>query len=144
MTAKEYLSQLEILHLKIEHKRKRSIELRELALSLGGSDYGKDRVKTLAKEGKLERSVIQYIALESGLTEDIYEYQQKKDLIIGEIHSLDNANFIKILYKKYVEFKSLDNVAAEMKYSYQYIKHMHGAALKSFGEKLKMTPNNTF
>ena len=144
MTAKEYLSQLEILHLKIEHKRKRSIELRELALSLGGSDYGKDCVKTLLKEGKLEKSVTQYIALEAEITEDIYEYNQKKDLIIGEIHSLDNAKYIKILYKKYVEFKSLDKIATEMKYSYQYIKHMHGAALKSFEEKIKMTPNNTF
>ena len=144
MTAKEYLSQLEILHLKIEHKRKRAMELRELTLSLGGFDYGKDRVKTLAKEGKIEKSVTQYIALEIEITEDIDEYQRKKNLIIGEIHSLDNANFIKILYKKYVEFKSLDKIAAEMKYSYQYIKHMHGAALKSFEERLKMTPNNTF
>ena len=99
MTAKEYLSQLEVLHLKIEHKRKRAIELRELALKSGNFNYSEDYIKTSANEGKLERDVTRYIDIETEIEEDIYEYQQKKDLLIGEIHTLDNINHIKILYR---------------------------------------------
>ncbi len=144
VTAKEYLLQLEILQHKIEQKRKRAAELRGLALGFGGFDYSKDRVKTSINGGKLENDVMRYITLETEIEEESYEYQKKKDEIIRKIHSLDNANFIKILYKRYVEFESLKRVSAEMMYSYSYIKHMHGVALKSFEERLKMTPNNTF
>ncbi len=142
MTAKEYLSQLEVLHLKIEHKRKRAIELRELALKSGNFNYSEDYIKTSANEGKLERDVTRYIDIETEIEEDIYEYQQKKDLLIGEIHTLDNINHIKILYKRYIEFKSLKKAAAEMQYDYSYIRHIHRAALQSFERKHTITHFN--
>lgn len=130
--AKEYLLQIEVLQAKIEQKRQRAKEYRELALTSGGFDYSKERVQTSNLGGQIENSVIRYIALEQEINEDTDILQAKKDRITDEIHNLDNANHIKILFKRYVECKSLGQVAQELKYTYQYIREKHGQALKEF------------
>ena len=135
MKAKEYLLQIEVLSAKIEQKQQRAKEYRGLALCSGGFDYSKERVQTSNLGGQIEDSVIRYIALEQEIAEDIYILQRKKDKITSEIHNLDNAKYISILYKRYVECKSLGLVAKEMMYSYDHIRAMHGEALKSFEEK---------
>lgn len=142
MKAKEYLLQIEVLQEKIEQKRKRAKEYRDLALSSGGFDYGKERVQTSNLGGQIETPVVRYIALEQEIDQDTYILQKKKDEITNEIHNLDNAAHIKILYKRYVECKNLGKVAREMKYTYQYIREMHGKALKEF-EKVNL-PTQTY
>lgn len=138
MTAKEYLLQIEVLQAKIEQKQHRAKEYRQLALGIGGFDYSKERVQTSNLGGQIENPVIRYVALEAEINENIQMLQLRKDKITDEIHNLDNAVFIKILYKRYVECKKLGNVAKEMKYSYDRIRHMHGEALKEF-EKVNVS-----
>jgi hypothetical protein len=42
------------------------------------------------------------------------------------------VNHVRILFKKYVEFKRLEVIAVEMNYTYQYTKELHGYALADF------------
>lgn len=136
MKAKEYLQQIEILQDKIEQKKQRAKEYRELALTIGGFDYSKERVQTSSLGGQIEDPVLRYIALEQEITEDVYMLQLKKDKITSEIHNLNNSDNIKLLFKRYVECKKLGQIADEMNFSYDRIKHMHGSALAEF-EKVK-------
>lgn len=138
MKAKEYLIQIEVLQAKIEQKQQRAKEYRNLAMCSGGFDYSKERVQTSNLGGQIENPVIRYVALEQEIAENIQMLQARKDKITDEIHNLDNALFIKILYKRYVECKNLGKVAKEMKYSYDRIRHMHGEALKEF-EKINIS-----
>lgn len=138
MKAKEYLLQIETLQTKIEQKRQRAKEYRELALTSGGFDYSKERVQTSNLGGQIENPVIRYIALEQEINEDILLLQQTKDKITGEIHNINNPDFIKLLYKRYVESVKLGVIAKEMQYSYDRIRHMHGEALKEF-EKINLS-----
>ena len=124
---------MKTLQTKIEQKRQRAKEYRELALTSGGFDYSKERVQTSNFGGQIENPVIRYIALEQEINEDILLLQQTKDKITGEIH-----NFIKLLYKRYVESINLGVIAKEMQYSYDRIRHMHGEALKEF-EKINLS-----
>lgn len=137
MRAKEYLLQIEILSVKIEQKRTRAKEYRELALSSGGFDYSKERVQTSSHGGQIENPVIKYVEIEQEIAEDIALLEQKKDEIISKIHNLDNANQIKLLFKRYVECKNLGIVAKEMKYSYDHIRAIHSEALLEF-EKINI------
>lgn len=137
MTTKEYLEQINSLTVKIEQKRQRAKEYRELALASGGFDYSKERVQTSNLGGQIEDRVIRYVALEQEIMDDEDELQDVKDRIIGQIHNLDNADYIKILYKHYVELKSLGVIAGELKISYDWVKHQHGRALQEFSEKNK-------
>lgn len=136
--AKEYLLQIEVLQAKIEQKRQRAKEYRELALTSKGFDYSKERVQTSNHGGQIENPVIRYIALEQEINEDILLLQQTKDKITGEIHNINNPDFIKLLYKRYVESINLGVIAKEMQYSYDRIRHMHGEALKEF-EKINLS-----
>ena len=137
MKAKEYLLQIETLSAKIEQKRQRASEYREVALCSGGFDYSKERVQTSNLGGQIEGPVIRYIALEQEAVRDEMALQELKDRITGEIHNLNNAKHIILLYKRYVECKNLNQVAKEMNFAYQYIRSMHGDALKEF-EKINL------
>mgnify|MGYP002549223405 FL=1 len=136
--AKEYLLQIEVLQAKIEQKRQRAKEYRELALTSKGFDYSKERVQTSNHGGQIENPVIRYIALEQEISEDVLNLQQIKDKITREIHNINNADFIKMLYKRYVECESLWSIAKDMGYSYDRIRHIHGEALKEF-EKINLS-----
>lgn len=138
MKAKEYLMQIEILSVKIEQKKQRAKEYRDLALCSGGFDYSKERVQTSNLGGQIEDRIIRYVSLESEITENIFMLQQMKDKITGEIHNLNNSDYIILLYKRYVECKTLGQIAKDMHYSYDRIKHMHGNALMDF-EKINLS-----
>ena len=137
MRAKEYLQQIEVLSAKIEQKKQRANEYRELALCSGGFDYTKERVQTSNLGGQIENPVIRYVALEQETVEDEYRLQQLKDKITGEIHNINNAEYMKLLYKKYVELKKLRDVACELGFSYDSVRHKHRAALQAF-EKINL------
>ena len=50
----------------------------------------------------------------------------------SEIQSLDSPVYIDILYKRYVEYKTLEEIAVEMSYSYRQVLRLHGLALQDF------------
>lgn len=138
MKAKEYLRQIEVFQAKIEQKKQRAKEYRELALTTGGFDYSKEKVQSSNLGGQIENPVIRYVALEQEINENIYMLQLKKDKITAEIHNLNNSDHISLLFKRYVECKSLGQISKEMNYSYDRIKHMHGNALSEF-EKINLS-----
>lgn len=130
--------QIEILSVKIEQKKQRAKEYRDLALCSGGFDYSKERVQTSNLGGQIEDRIIRYVSLESEITENIFMLQQMKDKITGEIHNLNNSDYIILLYKRYVECKTLGQIAKDMNYSYDRVRHMHGNALMEF-EKINLS-----
>jgi DNA-directed RNA polymerase specialized sigma subunit len=74
--------------------------------------------------------------LDEEINREIDEFAEEKHRIINEIHQLDNLEYVRILFKVYVEFKKLEEVCVDMGYSYRHITRLHGYALKSFGEKV--------
>lgn len=71
--------------------------------------------------------------------------QKQLDKVIGQIHMLDDITYMEILFKKYIEYKTLKDIAVEMKYSYGRTKHIHGFALEAFRIKVleNSAPNST-
>ena len=134
MTAKEYLKQIEKLNILIEQKMSELSELRRYdgytAVRLGGDGGGKK-----STEAAFTRAVEKRVILEQKINSMIDEYVERKNTIIGQLHSLHNSVYIQILYKRYIEFKPLYRIAGEINYSYQHVKRMHGSALQSFAER---------
>ena len=58
--------------------------------------------------------------------------EEKKQKKIVEMVSKMNFPYRNILYKVYIQGKSLVKVADEMNYTYKYLINMHGEALKRF------------
>lgn len=129
---KEYLRQLERLSDRIEHKKQELAMLRSAMQSIAVKIDG-DRVQTSPSD-KMPDSVASVVDIEKEIESDTIVLIATRDKIINQIHSLPNCLYIKILYKRYVEYKRLEQIAVELHYSYDRIKHLHGDALQVFGK----------
>lgn len=127
---KEYLRQLRRLELCIEQRQEELNRLREL-IGCNAIDYG-ERVQTSPSADSIPNEVIRRAELEADISRKIERFLQLKHKIINEIQSLDNAVYVSILYKRYVEYKSLEEIAVEMNYSYRQVLRLHGMALQEF------------
>lgn len=140
MTAKEYLQQLERADVIIEQKMKEQADLEELFKCVRAIDYGKDRVSSSGTgDAPFVNPVLKIVMLEQEINAEIDKYVDLKRKITGEIQSLQDPQFIKVLFKRYVEYKSFDKIAVELECSERNVYTIHGQALKDFTEKvLKM------
>lgn len=110
--------------------------LKSKSTSLQAVVINEDKVQTSPALDRLGNDVSEILELEEEIRQEIKRYNDIKHKIINEIHSLNNRLYIEILYKRYVEFKSLEEIAVEMNYSYQWIKSNHGYALLNFSKKV--------
>lgn len=124
------MRQLRRLEVCIEQRQEELNRLREL-IGCNAIDYG-ERVQTSTSADSIPNEVIRRAELEADISRKIERFLQLKHKIINEIQSLDNAVYVSILYKRYVEYKSLEEIAVEMNYSYRQIKRLHGLALLDF------------
>lgn len=145
MKAKEYLQQLKRLDELTNQKIKEVTDLRERATSVSGIDYSKDKVQSSPSgDAPFVKPICRIIDLEAEINAEIDKFVDEKHKIINQIQGLKNSDYIALLFKRYVEYKSLERICVEMNFSYDYIKHLHGYALKDFEDRiLNTTPNNT-
>lgn len=136
MTVKEYLEQIELLDIKINQKQAQLEELRLLAFGDKSPSIDKPQVQSSPVGDKMENAVIKYVDAAKEISALIDRYVAVKQDIIDEIHSLKNKDYIDLLYKRYVDYMSLGEIADEMNYSYSRIRHLHGSALEAFKKEV--------
>lgn len=131
MTAKERLSQIEKQTAIIKNLEKEIKRLQGNAKTICSPNYSAAGRNTYESGGK-------YKLIDSSLDLllklfNAYEKENRiRFEIIGEIHQLDNAKYIKLLYKRYVESKKFMVIAREMNYGEDYVRDLHAKALKEF------------
>lgn len=149
MTAKEYLNQIRLLDLKIGQKIEERDHLKAMAEGNSSPVLSKDKVQTSGSGDKMARTVDKYVDLEIEIDRLIDQYVDMRDKIIDQIHALNKAKYVELLYLKYVGRKGrdgrthylrLEEIACIMKksngmpYTYEHIRSLHGEALKKFEE----------
>lgn len=133
MTAKEYLNQLKKLNCCIKNKKQELSELSEIIYTTPALDTSKEKVTTSVQNKGFDK-IDNKIDLEKEIAQQIEDFISLKHKIINDIHSLNRSEYIDILYKRYVQFKSFEEIAVEMNYSYRHTTRIHGYALKSFAD----------
>lgn len=139
LTVRQYLEQVEILDTKINQKIYQLKDLKLRSTSTGGFDYS-ERVQTSPSGDSLCRAVTDYVALEDEINADIDHFVDFKNKIINQIQTMTDVKYMKLLYMRYVEYKSLELIAVEMNYSYPYVKELHGVALQQFQNTYPILP----
>ncbi len=132
LTAKEYLGQLEGLDISIRQDLERLGEMKTDACCPGGTDYSRDRVQAPISGDKLGSQVTRYIAFNDYINMEIDRFSDAREQIISEIRGLHEPHYMRLLFKVYVQFKSLKVAADEMGMSYQYVRNLHKKALAEF------------
>lgn len=127
---KEYLLQIKRINCLIELKQK-EIESLHRALDVKAVSY--DDVK-VQRGGATDRTdlICKIIDYEREIVRSIDNLIDLKKRISEELNKLDNEELIKLLYLRYFEFKSWEEIAIDMGYSYRWILRLHGKALLEF------------
>lgn len=133
LSAKKYLGQLQEIDININQELERLAEMKSNASCSGAIDYSRDRVRT-SPVNALEKRVSAYTDYEEKINRHIAQFVDAKEQIITEIRGLHHKHYINILYKIYVQYKSIRQAASEMKMSYSYVVQLHKKALKMFAE----------
>ena len=149
MTAKEYLSQIRLLNLKIDQKMEEKADLMSRAAGNHSPVLSKDKVQSSISGDKMSNTINRYVDLEKEIDDLIDRYVDKRDMIINQIHQLEDPRYVELLQLKYVgrrggdgrmHYMRLEEIACIMKkpsgmpYTYGHIKSLHGEALKQFAE----------
>ena len=138
MTAKEYLRQLKNLEIKIDQRRLERDRLIADAMGNGSPRLNPDKVQTSCAGDQMGDRLAEAADIQKEIDWLINKLIADRHKIIGEIHTLNDARYIQILYLHYVEGKKLEVVAETMvksngePYSYDHIASLHGMALQEF------------
>ena len=128
---KEYLKKVECLRRRIQRKKHEIYLLHQQAEGMNGSGISNMPRTVSPDHSKMEGTVFKIMALE----QDIKDTQQEYDALIADmehrIKAVDDADDRNLLTKRYLEFKSLDTIAAEMFISNRKAYYLHNKALKS-------------
>ena len=134
MKTKDYLSQVSRLNKMINNKLSEISQLRELSVSI--SAIGNDeKVQTSPNFDKIGTTVAKIDEMENNLDKMIDEYLVKRERIIAQIDTMEEESVYQILFSRYIEKKTFENIATEMKYSWRQIVRLHGKALQQFEKK---------
>lgn len=137
LSARQYLGQLQELDIKIKQDLEILAEMKSNACCTDGIDYSKDRVQTSMTGDALCRSVTGYISFNDEINAEINRFADAKNRIIQEIRGLHNKYYIQVLFKVYVQYKSVKQASQEMKKSYNYTIEQHNKALAEFEKTYK-------
>lgn len=139
MTVKEYLLQIKKNNIRINQLKRQIDCLRSEVVFIPGIDYSKDRVQSSGDGSAAANKAIERLYdMERRLDGIIDRYMDEKTRIITEIQSLDKPEHIEVLYMRYVEDQSLEQIACSLSYSYYWTAHLHGDALQAFDKKFKV------
>lgn len=94
---------------------------------IGGGSYRKDKIgDAIADKSPLEDELIQKEA----------EMKAMREKWLPLIMEIPDYRHIKVLYRKYFEFKTLDAISVEIGYSRSSIDNFHGMGLKALNEMI--------
>lgn len=134
---KSYLNEIELNEEKLEIIRNELEKYKSIATSITPSR--EEKVQSSLKGDKMTDNVARYIEKEKQLKEKEHYYFNERLKRINCIFQLDNTLHLKILYKKYAEYKTNYRIAEELGMSEQYIKEEHSKAIKSLEKMEKPT-----
>ena len=132
MTAKQYLSQIRLLDIKINQRIEEAKSLAEIAVGLRSPELKQDVVQTSHDSNPVGNAVIRYLDVQKEIDDLIDRFVDLKHKIIGEIQDMSDPRYSEILYLRYVEYMSFVDIAEAMHYEYKYVCALHGKALKLF------------
>lgn len=134
MTTKEYLGQISRFNRMINNKLTEIAQLKDMAVSISAPQSG-ERVQTTPNFDKIGTKYAKIDEMERKIDGMVDELVDKKEKIIQQIDSMEDENTYNILFARYIEKKTFEVIATEMKYSWRQVVRLHGTALKQFEKK---------
>ena len=136
--ARKYLEEIEIYETAIHNKQIEKKQLEDLSTSIT-APTDRDAVQTSGVSDKVGNCAVRIADLIDEIEEVINEYLTEKQKRIKVIDSIlfQNVTQYNLLFKRYVEYKNLTDIAPEIKVSYPHALDLHREALKKVAKILR-------
>ena len=135
--AKEYLEKIKWYDVLIDSKLEELATLNSIVKRItpvmnttgGGSASG--------NQDKLGDTIAKIIDLQTEINRDVDNFVDRKREASRLLKKLENPLHYQILHKRYVLYKTFEQIAADTNYSYRNVTHAHGRALQAFDKVLE-------
>ena len=128
MQAKEFLNKIRHIDMMINCKLEQTSNLRSRLTSINVSMS--ERVQSSLDPDKFTNTISKIVELEKEINDDIDKLVDLKSIARKAIESLDDDVEKMVLYKRYFENKTFEQISVELNYSWRRIHQFHGDALK--------------
>lgn len=133
--AKDYLLQIRLLDAQIDCMLSNVDSLRESLLRIT-PQLKQDVVTGGSSHDRMSSTIAKIVDLEKEINIKVDAYIDKKAQIIRMLEKVRNPDYLQLLQKRYIEYQSLEEIAAEKHYTYRWICELHGRALQTFAKIL--------
>jgi DNA integrity scanning protein DisA with diadenylate cyclase activity len=134
MQAKQYLRKIKRLDSFAKTMKEELEELKARAESVGCLNLSKDKIQTSMNPDKLSNDIIKLVMQEQKYKDALnalYEYKAEAE---ERIEGVSNDDYRLLLTMRYLRFKTFEEIAVEMQFTFQWICELHKRALIQFEE----------
>ena len=129
--AKAYLKKIELLDAHINNKLNDLHTLRSLVTKITAT-ISPVVVSGSGNQDKLGDAIAKIVDLQDEINQKIDKYVDLKREISALLEQIQDPDQVKVLHKRYFEYKPWEQIACEMNYSYRNVCYIHGKALQAF------------
>ncbi|MCX4274135.1 MAG: DUF1492 domain-containing protein [Acetatifactor sp.] len=131
MTAREYLSELQLMKAKIGQLQERRQMYLDKATSITAA-LNPVKVQSSPVADRMGDNVARAADIDTRIDKELCSFWDKQDEVTKQIQGLHNVKYMQLLFKVYIQEKSIRQAAREMKMSYGYVMQLHKQALEAF------------
>lgn len=128
--AKAYLRKIELLDAHINNKLNDLHTLRTMVTKITAT-ISPVAVSGSGGQDKLGDAVAKIVDLQAEINQKIDKFVDMKREISAVLEMLDDPDQVKVLHKRYFEYKQWERIACEMNYSFRNVCYIHGKALQA-------------
>lgn len=140
--AKPYLQKIRLYDIRIDNMIDEKSRLMDLITRITPT-YAGEAVSGGSNQDKLGDTIAKIVDMEADIDRRIDTLCDMKQTAMRMIDRLQNPNHVKILYKRYFQYKTLEQISVEMGYSYRNICYIHGKALQELSKLMNETEDKT-
>ena len=133
MTAKSYLQQIKRCDIKIDSGVEELSRLNALATRVTSAMSG-DVVSRTRNNDTLGDTVAKIIKLQEDIDREVDRYVDLKREVTELLDRMENPVYYQILHSRYILYKTWEQIACDMDFTYQWVCELHGRALQEFGK----------
>lgn len=133
LDVKQYLGSLRVLDARIDQRIKQLDELKNRRSFISAAEY----LRAASREAGVGRNGGAFdmlTDLQAEISDEILQFERQRNDIIGKIQSLNDHKFMQVLYKRYVEYKPFEQIAAELGYARSHTLLLHRNAIAAMEE----------
>lgn len=131
MNAKQYLRQVRRLDNTVNTKLEQVEMLRAMTTRMT-ANLTADKVQESNIPDKITTLICKIVDLEKEITNDIDKLIDLKTEVMRKIDSIQNDDYRLLLTLRYLNFKTWEQIAVEMKFTFQWVHELHKRALIEF------------